>query len=488
MNGLILNQPIRAQYPLNAFHQAAREAAFELLDNIQAPDALIGMAIIDAMSLACQSLIDVKLPSGKICSVVQYQLCIVESGDGKTTVRNKVLAPFIDHDRTAKEKHELDKKVYESKIEPWKAISKGYQMAIRKAASNGEPTADLEESLSLHIMQKPKKPRLRYYLRQNITQTAIMEAIEGNNESISISSDEGDEQLNGAIMQHPGFLNRLWDSPTVMTHDRSGDQIVAISPRGSVCIYTQWKPFNDYQIKRGSLAKGTGHYARYLVAKPLSMQGHRKVPKNEQTWTRLKLLHDRIKILLDKHQTMIESGNYSREIIEFTEEAKYRWFDLSQQTENLLRKGEYLSDINDHASKLMEILGRLAATMHYFSGEGGKITLDTLNRAFDLIHWHIEEYKILFSPQYAIPQDQIDARDLAVWLRTRIWGGVTSDTFVPKNYVVNRGPIRNNIIRFNAALDLLIEQGGIQVHQSNIPKDRKKYLRLGNAFFSNIIP
>lgn len=486
MNGIMQNIPIKPQYPLNAFHMAAREAAFELLDNIQAPDALIGMAIIDAMSLACQSLIDVKLPSGKVCSVVQYLICIVESGDGKTAVRNKVLSPFIDHDCSAQARYELAKEGYESEIEPWNAIKIGMQKGIVKLSSKGESTAELEQMLAFHIKNKPKKPRLRYYLRQKITQTAIMEALQGDNESISISGDEGDEQLNSSIMLHPGFLNRLWDSPAVMTHDRSGDQIVATNPRGSVCFFTQSKPFNDYSIKHGALAKGTGHYARYLVARPTSRQGYRKVPSSEQTWTRLKLLHERIKELLDKHQTMIGSGNYLREIVNFTDDAKFRWFELAQQTENMLRKGEYLSDINDHASKLMEILGRLAATMQYFSGEGGSITLDTLNRAFTLVHWHIEEYKILFSPQYVIPQDQIDARDIAIWLRTRIWGGWNSDTYVPKNHVLNGGPVRNSR-RFDAALDFLGLHGGIQVVQSTNPKDRKKYIRLINTFFANVV-
>src|SRR5690606_15066095 len=125
------------------------------------------------------------------------------------------------------------------------------------------------------------------------------------------------------------------------------------------------------------------------------------------------------------------------------------------QTENLLRQGEYLRENNDFASKIMEILARLAAAMHYFSGEGGKITLDTLKRAFTLVRWHIDEFKFLFSPQYVIPQDQVDARDLATWLRYRVWLGVNSDTFVPKNFVLKGGPVRNSA-RLDTALDLLV--------------------------------
>ena len=100
----------------------------------------------------------------------------------------------------------------------------------------------------------------------------------------------------------------------------------------------------------------------------------------------------------------------------------------------------------------MEILARLAAALHYFGGEGGRITLDTLERSFAIINWHIGAYKALFSPQFVVPQDQLDAQAIAQYMRLHSWGGPTSDTYVPKNHLRRNGPVRDKT-RLNAALE-----------------------------------
>lgn len=487
MNGIILNQPIKPPYPLNAFHLAVREGAYEVLENTQAPDALVGMSFIHCLTMACQGLIDVKLPTGQIKAVSQNMLIIAESGERKTTVYSLVLKPFHDADNEAIVMYRSSLEKFKIDDEQWKATSKGITRAISKAISNGESTTVLRELLSELAELKPKKPRLRYFLRQDITDKAIMEALQGDGESIAISIDEGHVYFKSAASSSFGLLNRIWDSPDSLNLNRADlEFLFAKNPRGSVCIMTQSAPFKGYLEKRGTVARGSGHWARYLVAWPQSTQGYRIVKPGEQVWKYLPKFHGRVSELLEKYRIMIESGKVERETIEFSEEANARWYELAAQAEGMLRPGEYLSDINDFASKIMEIVARLAAAMHYFNNEGGKITYDTLQRAFALVHWHIEEFKRLFSPQYVIPQDQIDARDLAVWLRYRVWLGMNSDTCVPKNYVRKDGPVRD-IVRLDAALDFLSSQGGIQVVYSVNPKDKKKYIRLMNAFFSSVV-
>ncbi len=146
-----------------------------------------------------------------------------------------------------------------------------------------------------------------------------------------------------------------------------------------------------------------------------------------------------------------------------------------------MRQGEYLSDINDFAAKVMEILARLAAAMHYFAEEIGPISVDTLNRAFEIVKWHESEYKYLFSPETAAPQDLVDARALAHYLKARFWGGPLSDTWAPRNQVLRNGPVRNRV-RLTAALDLLQLRGAIRIGMGY--KDRKCYLQLINYFFN----
>lgn len=474
---------VPAPYPINAFSVIVRETGFELVRNVQAPDALIGMGLISAISMACQGLIGVKLPTGQVRPVSQNVLIVGDSGERKSTVYSLLHKPFSEADKRAKVEFGMKMEQYYADYDAWQAKSKGIRRAISKNASQGKSTAEMEARLAEHVKVKPKKPRLRYFLRHDITPKAIMEALQGDGESIAITTDEGHVLFQSAAMLQLGLLNRLWDSPEVLPLDRAGhEQIMAMNPRVSVSIMTQHAPLKAYLEKRGSVAKGSGHWARYLVGWPASMQGYRWVNPNELVWEHLPKFHARVRELLEQYRTMIESGEVVREIVEFSPDAKARWFDLAVQTEQMLRQGEYLNDINDFASKLMEILGRLAAALHYFGGEGGKITLDTLERAFALVQWHIEEFKLLFSPQFVMPQDQVDAQAVANYLRGHLWLGPASDTVVPKNHVLRNGPVRDRD-RLNAALVLLELQGAVQAAVA--PKDKKSYVRLMNTYFGN---
>lgn len=487
MCDLAINNKLRREpYPLNAFHKLTREASLEVLENMGAPDVFVGVMFAIGMTMSCQGLIDAKMPTGQVCPVQLNTLLVLESGERKTALSSQVLKPFVDADKLALEIYRKSLKAYKATMETWLAKKKGLNRALSTAISNGESTAAIEEQLLKHMELEPKKPRLRYFLRQDITAKAIMEALQGDGESIAISTDEGHVLFKSSAMSHFGLLNRLWDSPEVLPLDRSDhEHIMVKNPRVSVNIMTQSGPLKHYLSNRGSVAGGSGHWARYLVAYPPSTQGYRTVHQGELVWDHLERFHVRVRQLLDKYQTMIESGEIKREIVEFSEDAKSRWYQLATQVEGMLRPGEYFSDIRDFAAKFMEITSRLAATMHYFNGEDGKITLDTLERAFKLVEWHITEYKYMFSPEYVMPQDQLDAKNLVRWLRTRIWGGVYSDTVVPKNYVLQAGSVRNKN-RLNAALDFLTSQGGVQIVRSMNPKDKTMYVRLMNGFFANI--
>jgi len=484
MNAMTLMPIVPAPYPLDAFLTVVRETGYELVRNVQAPDAMVGMALINAVSMACQSLIDVKLPTGQIRPVSQNLLIVAESGERKSTVASLLLAPFREADTKSITSHGCKTMEYQAELHAWEAKNKGLLRAISKASCKGEDTSKLEMELVEHSKLLPTKPRLRYFLRQDITGKAIMEALQGSDESIAITTDEGHVLFQSFAMAQVGLLNRLWDSPEVLPLDRAGkDPILAMNPRVSVSIMTQKAPLQAYMEKRGSVAKGSGHWARYLVGWPASTQGFRWVNPNEQQWEHLPNFHARISELLRKHQAMIESGMITRELIEFSDDAKARWFALASETEVLLREGQYLSDINDFASKVMEILARLAAALHYFGGEGGRITLDTLERSFAIINWHVGAYKTLFSPQFVVPQDQLDAQAIARYLRLHSWLGPTSDTYVPKNHLRRNGPVRDKT-RLSAALELLGAQGAIQVVVA--PKDKKTYVRLNNQFFGSM--
>jgi hypothetical protein len=127
----------------------------------------------------------------------------------------------------------------------------------------------------------------------------------------------------------------------------------------------------------------------------------------------------------------------------------------------------------------MEVVGRIAALFHVFSKQEGRISVDTLNRAVSIVDWHLHEFKRLFSPEFAIPQEQADAQVLEEYFYTKLWN--RNYSFTLKNAALKNGPIRP-ATRFNAALDFLIELERVWVNTG--PKGAQ-YINLNPVYFGS---
>lgn len=131
-------------------------------------------------------------------------------------------------------------------------------------------------------------------------------------------------------MANVGLLNRLWDSPGMIPLDRAeNEHLTAMNPRVSVSIMTQYEPFKQFLNRRGSVAKGSGHWARYLVAWPRSMMGYRRIEDVEPVWEHLPAFHERIAELLSKYRKLSATDAITREVVSFTVDARARWVALA---------------------------------------------------------------------------------------------------------------------------------------------------------------
>lgn len=471
-------------YPLDAFPVRAREAAHEMCRNIQAPDAMIGMSLIAGMAITTQGLAEVKLPTGQVRPTSLNIMVIAESGERKSTVDAAVFAPIYERDMAKAMAHEAAHADHQMALFLWESKYKVIAQRLDKASRTDQAVDAILAELAEHTKGKPKGPRLRRFMRQNITPRAIMEALQGNGESIAITTDEGQVMFKTGAMAQLGLLNKAWDGAKLMTLDRADmDHLLVMNPRVTISIMTQKRVLEEYLEKHGEIAKGSGHWARYLVGWPTSTQGSRYVSGHELVWNYLPVFQERMTGLLDQYDMVVATGTVCRELLEFSEDAKVRWFGLARETEWMLRPGDYLHDINDFASKVMEILGRLAAVFHYFSGETGLITLDTLERAFAVMIWHVDEYKRLFSPEFVMPQDQIDARSVVSYLRRFVWRGTGSASWIPKNDLLRNGPVRSRD-RLDAALHILEVDRAIWIVAGR--KNRRRYVHLNDPFFASL--
>ncbi|MGB8417680.1 YfjI family protein [Paraburkholderia sp.] len=485
MNTIVVSPP----YPLNAFPQSVRDAVYELLRNLQTPEALAAIAMITTMSVACQPLIDVRLPTGQIRPVVVNSLGVGESGERKSTLDNLTSAPIYDFDEERSRKYEAALTDYRTEQRRWRAIDAGIRSQIKRQTQSVESTEEAEHQLFEHAAKEPVRPRLRRIMRQNATTKAIIDALKGDGESIAFMCDEGEVILKGGPMSQTGVLNKCWDGARSLSFDRSdSESIIVRNPRVTVAFMVQPAVLDAYLERRGDMARGSGHWARYLFAWPASTQGTRFQPDIDPVWIQLPKFHDHVNVFLAEYARRVDANVVERTVLEFCAEAKVRWRDAANSIEAHLRPCAFLEDIKDFSSKVMEIVARLAALFHSFTvppeqivvGEGREISLATLESAIMLAEWHLLEFKRLFSPQMSISQAQADAQWLEQHLHERVWRNGWSS--VRKNAVLQFGPLRSKK-RLDAALEILAALNRVWI---GVGLKREKYVNLNTQYFGGM--
>jgi hypothetical protein len=475
-----MNAIVTSPYPLDAFHLIIRNALEEVCRHVQAPDALVGMAFLTTLSVSGQGQIDVRLPSGQVRPASLNILTVAESGERKTAVDSLVSAPIYSYDEACAKKYQADLAEYHIELRFWKAVDAGIRRQVTKRTQNGEPVDDLYRQLSEHAAKAPRKPRLRRIMRHNATERAIMEALDGDGESIAFMSDEGEVILKGGAMNQTGLRNKGWDGARLLAFDRAdAESIIARNPRVTVALMVQQAVLRAFVERHGDVTRGSGHWARYLVGWPTSTQGMRFMSYVDPIWVHLPAFHARVTELLENYGRSIDASEAKRAVVEFSNEAKARWIDMVNTTESMVQPWGYLNDIKDFASKAMEIVARVAALLHWFTQQDGKISIDTLNRALMIVEWHLHEFKRIFSPQCAIPQIQVDAQALEHYLYSHYW--CNGFSVGPKNDALKNGPIRPSQ-RFDTALDYLHELGRVWI---TVDKKRKRYINLNAQHFGS---
>jgi len=479
------------RYPLNRFPEIAGQTGQEMTEFIQAPDALIGPIILSTLSTCIQPLADVRLPTGQVRPVLVNTSIIADSGERKTAVESLLSAPLHDRDEANIKQHEADMKQYNVDLQYWKGKGAAINGKIRKLALKGQPTDHLRDELKAHADEKPARPRLRRMMWLNASARAIMDALDGEGESIAFISDEGHALLKGGAFQQIGLLNKAWDGARSLPLDRAnGEMVIARHPRVTIALMVQEAVFFGFLKRHGEEMRGSGHWARYLVAWPESTQGTRFIHQLTRQWKWLPKFTERITQILQEQDTLLKKGKITRKILEFSPEVDDRWIYLSNIIEEMIQPNDFYHEIRDASSKAMEMVGRIAALFHYFSGEEGDIPLATVNRAVDIVRWHLDEFKRIFSGEYHLRKAQDLGEKLAAYLQRQY--ADRGQMEIEKNEILHNRVLGNRD-ELNEALQYLTEQGRVQVftqtryansyseHNSRFSSGRKygtRYIRL----------
>lgn len=467
-------RPNLEQYPIDALTESFFNAGKEVYDTTQTPDSLVVLVLLSSASTVCQRLIDVVLPiaGGLVSPVSLYLMFIGESGERRTTVNSMIAGPIYQHDELDTAKRYEAMSVYKSKREIWKLKKNHILKTIGKLQGDGLDITQLELELIEHNRLEPVPPKQRKIVHQNMTETAIYEALQGDGQSISFITDEGQLMLDSPTMRNLGLFNKLWDGPRTLPLHRADNKMISVhNPRTSMHVMTHYEVVHKYLQKKGDIARGSGMLARFLMAMPPSTKGYREARYDPSTMPSLEKFKSRLAELLKLNEEMADAGITERSKLRFSDQAAALWRRTANDIEYDMRPGESYAECSDVASKLMENASRIAAIMHLFEGYTGDIHEDTLRRAIAIAKWHLREFQRLFVEGGA-PAEEIDAMKLMRYLENKYWRFGGAD-YVESTIVAHNCGIRPKA-RMDAAVDVLVRWGDVTI--TPYERDRRKYL------------
>lgn len=223
-------------------------------------------------------------------------------------------------------------------------------------------------------------------------------------------------------------------------------------------LQVQEPTLREFAAKSGTLARGTGFFARFLFAWPSSTQGTRYFSEAPTNWPHLAAFNRRIAALLNQPAPLGDDGALNPPMLTLTPEAKAAWVEYHDAIESELASGGELYDVRDVASKSADNAARIAALFHVFEhSTDGAIGLEVFEGASRIAAWHLNESRRFFG-ELALPMELADAARLDSFLIEHC--GRKRTHIVGKNHVRQHGPLRDGgrldaAIRELAALDRL---------------------------------
>ncbi|TBL61146.1 DUF3987 domain-containing protein [Hafnia paralvei] len=441
-------------YPVDAFPPVMRELIQSYHDETLIPVEMIGSTVLAAAAIACQPHINVSLPfSGKPEPCSLYLMTIAESGEGKSTVSNRIMSPFEDFSREMKQKYQNILTEYRKEYNIWnlqkKVLEREYQKKYRRGESTEQDICDLNE----HDENQPEKPICLNFLYGDTTPKTIIQGL-SEYPVAGIILDEAIIFFKGFLKNNLGLMNNAWDGKRYRL-SRSNEESYDIHPCVTLYLMSQSTVLKDYIEKHGEIAKGSGFFSRFLFTKIKSTIGTRPVDTDyRRSEEALKSFHDVVNKLLKKQVAHFYENDLTRKTLELTHDAVNIWRDRQSEIQRKIATEKEWSHIRDIGSKAGANMLRVAAILQYFSDlDSNQISEIHLASAYKIVNWHLHQASELFYSGSEVYQFEQDVYELFSWIKDKFIQ--TNDSPIRKNHILQAGP---NRLRHSHILDPLLDQ------------------------------
>lgn len=413
-------QPLTAKiepeaYPLDALPDTILEAVEEVAAFIKAPLPLVAGSALGALSLACQAHCDIKRAERLTGPTGLFMLSIADSGERKTTCDGFFTSAIRQYEAEQAELAAPLLKDHAAELAAWNAEREGLLSAIKEAGKKDKPTQKLRDNLKELEHHKPEEPRIPRLILGDETPENLAYTLAKKWPSAGVVSSEAGVVFGAhgmskdSVMRNMSLLNVLWDGGELSIGRRTSESFTVKDARLTVALQIQEATLREFFIRSGTLARGTGFLARFLVAWPESTQGSRPFTDPPETWPKLARFHQRITEILNTPAPLNDQGGLDPAMLTFTPAAKAAWIAFHDAIEAELKSGGELYDVRDVASKTADNAARLAALFHGFSHSiGGAVDVDSFDSASRIAAWHLSEARRFFG-ELALPVELANA-------------------------------------------------------------------------------
>ena len=463
----LVREPGRLQYPIGALPDLIRDAMLEVQEHVQAPTALIASCALSAVSLAAQAHIDVARDEKLIGPVSLFLLPLGDSGERKTSVDGHFTRAIIEYEARVIKEKAPEIKQFGIELQSHNAKRTGLLSKIKDLAKAGQPTSAKEDKLKELEQHAPIRPKVPSLLMTDATQEALLHRLANEWPSGGILSDEGGAVFGShgmgkdSVMRFLATLNTAWGGGTQRVERRTSESFSATNPRLTMHIQVQGLALQEFLKSNGSLARGSGFLARFLIADPESTQGKRPYREPQGTSHALDEFNTRIGRILERDVPMNDQGELEPTLMRLSPEAKGVWVAYHDEVEINLATGCEFADIRDAASKSADNAVRLAALFAYLETEtpSTPISEKHMCSGVAVAKWHLYETQRFFS-KVSISQDQQDVHTLNEWLVIQCAKKATDR--VTKREIQQLGPnVLRSADRRDRALSTLADAGRV---------------------------
>lgn len=403
----LIGPPPASECPVNSLPPKSRLAFMELKKNTGAPDAVILAWILVPMAAAEMRRGRVKAPKRDVD--VLSIACITASppGTGKSPVYRRVKQPFENFDvaALAKRKKTLDE--HDPDLASWTAKTKGLSRLLNELSGSKKPedverAKEVDNELKDLVRRRPVKPRSRRMLKTSASFIRILQALQGDGESMLLATDEGSKLLKQIVKGDPDHFNQIFDGSTII-HEQNNLDLVITNPLACFGINTHPEPFMEFIKHDGNEAIVLGVLPRCFIAIEWD---ETEADEDDDDDDDADLWHhvNAFNAVNAKHIRIPDNTEddvmFEPVVLEFSQGAKKKFKNIKQELKVARRPAGFLHGIRPFARKAPQLISRVAGVFHLSNEEDGLLIAgETLEKALDVVIWYLLQAKEIFVNQ-----------------------------------------------------------------------------------------